>query len=98
MDEKVEAALALEDRNWWEAKVCRPTGWHLIGWTGRNRATFNTKDGFTLSLYGSQAESLIKVLREVIVEERSRCLDICGAHARDDGTAQRIADDIRKGE
>ena len=30
---------------------------------------------------------------ELIVEE---CIDWCNAHARDDGTAQRIAEDIKK--
>ena len=30
---------------------------------------------------------------ELIVRE---CLDWCNAHARDDGTAQRIAEDIKK--
>ena len=30
---------------------------------------------------------------ELIVQE---CIDWCNAHARDDGTAQRIAEDIKK--
>ena len=32
-------------------------------------------------------------LAELIVRE---CIDWCNAHARDDGTAQRIAEDIKK--
>ena len=35
----------------------------------------------------------IKKFAELIVRE---CIDWCNAHARDDGTAQRIAKDIKK--
>ena len=35
----------------------------------------------------------IKKFAELIVRE---CIDWCNAHARDDGTAQRIAEDIKK--
>ena len=35
----------------------------------------------------------IEKFAELIVEE---CIDWCNAHARDDGTAQRIAEDIKK--
>ena len=34
-----------------------------------------------------------KKFAELIVRE---CIDWCNAHARDDGTAQRIAEDIKK--
>ena len=39
------------------------------------------------------AGSEIEKFAELIVRE---CIDWCNAHARDDGTAQRIAEDIKK--
>ena len=39
------------------------------------------------------AGSEIQKFAELIVRE---CIDWCNAHARDDGTAQRIAEDIKK--
>ena len=36
---------------------------------------------------------LMEKFAELIVRE---CIDWCNAHARDDGTAQRIAEDIKK--
>ncbi len=38
-------------------------------------------------------ENQIKEFAELIVRE---CIDWCNANARDDGTAQRIAEDIKK--
>ena len=38
-------------------------------------------------------EPLREKFAELIVRE---CIDWCNAHARDDGTAQRIAEDIKK--
>ena len=38
-------------------------------------------------------EEYLEKFAELIVRE---CIDWCNAHARDDGTAQRIAEDIKK--
>ena len=38
-------------------------------------------------------EYTVEKFAELIVRE---CIDWCNAHARDDGTAQRIAEDIKK--
>ena len=48
--------------------------------------------------YGSDREGLrdfdYRMFAKLIITE---CIDWCNAHARDDGTAQRIAQDIKKG-
>ena len=41
----------------------------------------------------SKFDTRIEKFAELIVRE---CIDWCNAHARDDGTAQRIAEDIKK--
>ena len=41
----------------------------------------------------SNEEFFQEKLAQLIVRE---CIDWCNAHARDDGTAQRIAEDIKK--
>ena len=41
----------------------------------------------------SKWEIPLEKFAELIVKE---CIDWCNAHARDDGTAQRIAEDIKK--
>jgi hypothetical protein len=47
--------------------------------------------------YGSDREGLrdfdYRMFAKLIITE---CIDWCNAHARDDGTAQRIAQDIKK--
>ena len=47
--------------------------------------------------YGSDHEGLrdfdYRMFAQLIITE---CIDWCNAHARDDGTAQRIAEDIKK--
>ena len=40
-----------------------------------------------------EIQKLQEYFAELIVRE---CIDWCNAHARDDGTAQRIAEDIKK--
>ena len=44
-------------------------------------------------VYGTQATEQEIKFAELIVKE---CIDWCNANARDDGTAQRIAEDIKK--
>ena len=43
--------------------------------------------------WSSSYDNELKKFAELIVKE---CIDWCNAHARDDGTAQRIAEDIKK--
>ena len=43
--------------------------------------------------WSSSYDNELKKFAELIVRE---CIDWCNAHARDDGTAQRIAEDIKK--
>ena len=43
--------------------------------------------------WSSSYNNELKKFAELIVRE---CIDWCNAHARDDGTAQRIAEDIKK--
>ena len=53
------------------------------------RAEFGWDDKYHWYVGSRQLEKFA----ELIVRE---CIDWCNAHARDDGTAQRIAEDIKK--
>jgi len=55
------------------------------------------REAVLIAPYGSDREGLrdfdYRMFAKLIITE---CIDWCNAHARDDGTAQRIAQDIKK--